>query len=676
MRIRAYFFNSFLVHALLLIYLLSLPLHRPTFQFGSYGTYFVSIKSGIDMTAKIPSPAYNIKNSKPETHRTLKDIKTSETAVSKDTMSLQAKKEMVSEKETELKEKEVPEEKPVQAAEVKEPEELQKVAEAPTKEAPPLPPSPDPSKADRKEIVEKEDITIVPPQEKPLEKPVQVAKITQESETGEKAEPRNEKFLQEAVAPAPEDTETKEPAKTEEPPKEIPAGEKPEADVSATKEASLTEKTPPHEKVFTPVVNKAAGLQEIGHVAREKGKIEGEKETAPSAGTDKKQASSAKGLKEETVNSKGKGKPESNGSTPDQTTTSSHEGYAPGQDNGNQQSITQAKQEGEGKTIVEEKSHGMGIPVSEVLVPVDLKIEVFLRKSLSIHSEHQIQKVTAPPPASKQKNMPKATEITKISLEEFSDGIKVQIKGNGSMAPKVFSLDKNRIVIDFPKTVIHAQLPSKVALPLKEIRSGKHKDKSRLVLELSEKMPFDVSSSGDTVVVKVLKSDNKPPPPTVEQKAEEKIETKELKETDISNISMRLLKNVHPMANRKEKQTEVSLLEGTREAHSVDTSAVRKTFSVLRTAEGAYTFAIQNQENETFAADLVFLIFPGKKGERTKKYAAVELSPHTTVRFKFILPEAIFWDDEEHFSGKIENSDTMTKFNQKTGFVWKETKDE
>jgi hypothetical protein len=689
MHIRAYFFNSFLVHALLLIYVLSLPLHRPTFEFGSYGTYFVSIKSATEMPTKIPSPSYTAKKSKPEIHSTLKFTKsasvTKETDVSKDTMSLQAKKETVSENETELKEKEVPEEKPVQATEVKKPEELQKVAEAPIKEAPapPLPPSPDPSKADKKEIVEKEGITIVPPQEKTLEKPVQVAKVTTESETGKKAEPRKEEVIQETVVPAPEDTETKEPAK------DIPVGEKPEADVSATKEASLTEKTPSQEKVFTPVVNKAAGLQEIGHVAREKGKVEGEKETAPSAGTDKKQVSSAKGLKEETVNSKGKGEPESNGSTLKQTVTSSEEGYASGQVEGNQQPIAQAKQEGEGKPIVEEKSHGMGIPVSEVLVPVDLKIEVFLRKSSSIHSEHQTQKVTAPSTVSKQKNMPKATEITQISLEESGDGIKVLIKGNGSMAPKAFSLDKNRIVIDFPKTAIHAQLPSKVALPLKEIRSGKHKDKSRLVLELSEKMPFDVSSSGDTVVVKVLKSseiatlplvarndDDKTSPPAVEQKAEEKIETKELKETDISNISMRLLKNVHPMANRREKQTEVSLLEGKREAHSVDTSAVRKTFSVLRTAEGAYTFAIQNQENETFAADLVFLIFPGKKGERTKKFAAVELSPHTTVRFKFILPEAIFWDDEEHFSGKIENSDTMTKFNQKTGFVWKETKDE
>src|SRR4030067_266721 len=263
MRIRAYFFNSFLVHALLLTYVLSLPLHRPTFEFGSYGTYFVSIKSGIDMPAKIPSPTYNVTKSKIETHRTLKDIKTPETDVSKDTISLQGKKEMVSENETELEGKEVPEEKPVQAVEVKEPKELQKVAEAPTKEAPPAPlHPPDLSKADKNEIVEKEDINIVPPQEKTLEKPVQVAKITQESETGKKAEPGKEEVIQETVVPAPEVPETKEPAK------DIPLDEKPKADVSSAKESSLTEKTMAKERTTSPEVKKPAGLQEIEQVAR------------------------------------------------------------------------------------------------------------------------------------------------------------------------------------------------------------------------------------------------------------------------------------------------------------------------------------------------------------------------------------------------------------------------
>ena len=61
------------------------------------------------MPAKILSPTYNSKKTKPEIHSTLKVTKsasvTKETDVSKDTLNLQAKKEIVSEKETESKEK-------------------------------------------------------------------------------------------------------------------------------------------------------------------------------------------------------------------------------------------------------------------------------------------------------------------------------------------------------------------------------------------------------------------------------------------------------------------------------------------------------------------------------------------------------------------------------------------
>jgi hypothetical protein len=695
-----------LVHALLLIYLLSLPLHKPSFQFGSYGTYFVSIESGTDIPAKKHFRNYNIKKSKPGFHKISKDTKTSteikEADLSKDNVSLQPKEE-IPKNDTELEKEEVSEEKSVQTAEVKETPELEKVNDVPKEEAP-APEArlqkeskiiiqetkePDKKEATTKEIPspissdEKDGVTIVPPQEKPHEKQIQVTKLTKEPEAYKKAETMKEEVVQETVAPVPEVAETKEPPKFEEPLKTMPVGErsetkeaqkiqtdkKPEADVFTAKDSSLTEKTLAQERVSSPEVNKPAGLQEIDKGSSEKGKIEGEKETALMTVTDKKPVSSTEGLKEEKVSGKVQRETKVEGSP-------SQKGYAPGQDEKKQQPIIQAKQEAEEKTIVGWKSHGMSIPISEVLVPVDLKIEVFLRKPSSIHSEPQAQKVPVSPITSKQENISKATEITKISLEESVEGIKVQVKGNGSMAPKVFPLDKNRIVIDFPKTVINAQLPSKVILPLKEIRSGKHKDKSRLVLDLSEKMPFDVSSSGDTFVVTLLKSDKKFPPPQVEQKTPETIVVKELQETDVSNISMRLFKNAHPMANSKEKQTEVSLFEGKKEAHTGNTSAVKKTFSVLRTAEGTYTFAVRNQENEMFAADLMFNIFSGKKGERTKKFAAVQLSPQTTVRFKFILPEAIFWDDEDYFSGKIENSETITKFNQKTGFSWKETKDE
>jgi hypothetical protein len=74
----------------------------------------------------------------------------------------------------------------------------------------------------------------------------------------------------------------------------------------------------------------------------------------------------------------------------------------------------------------------------------------------------------------------------------------------------------------------------------------------------------------------------------------------------------------------------------------------------------------------------VFRLFEGKSGERIKEFKAIELFPNAIIKFKFILPEAIFWDDEHYFTGTIESlesSNTLTKFSEKTGLIWKEEKD-
>ncbi len=36
------------------------------------------------------------------------------------------------------------------------------------------------------------------------------------------------------------------------------------------------------------------------------------------------------------------------------------------------------------------------------------------------------------------------------------------------------------------------------------------------------------------------------------------------------------------------------------------------------------------------------------------------------------MPEAVFWDDGDYFTGEIEGPDSVTKFNDETGLVWKE----
>ena len=130
-----------------------------------------------------------------------------------------------------------------------------------------------------------------------------------------------------------------------------------------------------------------------------------------------------------------------------------------------------------------------------------------------------------------QKPLPKATEITSISFEKSADIVKVLIKGNGSMTPNVFPLD-SRIVIDIPDVVLNTQLPATVVSPVQGIRSGKHDDMIRLVLDLKEKTNFDVASIGDSIVIALQRPEKETAKLTTAQMPGEKTEAAiEVKET-------------------------------------------------------------------------------------------------------------------------------------------------
>jgi hypothetical protein len=148
-----------------------------------------------------------------------------------------------------------------------------------------------------------------------------------------------------------------------------------------------------------------------------------------------------------------------------------------------------------------------------------------------------------------------------------------------------------------------------------------------------------------------------------------------LKDADMSDVLLHLLKKAHPMENRKDdsvKQKEVEVVE---ETHIAGTSGIKRVFYVAKAEKGLYTFVIINKGNKAYEADVVFRLFERKAGGRIKEYKSIELPPNTALKLKFILPEAVFWDDEYYFTGTIESSNTLTKFNDKTGLIWKEEKD-
>jgi type IV pilus assembly protein PilQ len=129
-----------------------------------------------------------------------------------------------------------------------------------------------------------------------------------------------------------------------------------------------------------------------------------------------------------------------------------------------------------------------------------------------------------------QEPLPEATEISSIAFERSAGLVKVLIKGNGSMTPNVFPLE-DRIIIDVPEVVLNTTLPSAVVSPVKGIRSGKHEDKVRLVLDLKEKTNFDVATVRDSIVIALQGFEEKPSALPAAQRPE-KAEVAEVKEPE------------------------------------------------------------------------------------------------------------------------------------------------
>ena len=67
-------------------------------------------------------------------------------------------------------------------------------------------------------------------------------------------------------------------------------------------------------------------------------------------------------------------------------------------------------------------------------------------------------------------------------------------------------------------------------------------------------------------------------------------------------------------------------------------------------------------------------LIPSPK-ERIKEYKSLALTPAAAVKFKFLMPEAVFWDDTDRFSGSFEDSHSVTKFRYDTDLLWKEEKE-
>jgi hypothetical protein len=143
---------------------------------------------------------------------------------------------------------------------------------------------------------------------------------------------------------------------------------------------------------------------------------------------------------------------------------------------------------------------------------------------------------------------------------------------------------------------------------------------------------------------------------------------------EISGLSVRLLRRAYP-ADNPEKVMEKQEIEMTDDKGEDEKVAwPQRTFSVARAEKGIYYFLIEDKEEKACNIDVVFRFYEGEPRARIKGYSAVRLLPGKIAKFMFVIPDMIFWDDDDRFSGVIEDSTSVTKFIYDSGLVWKEDK--
>ncbi|MCK9418566.1 MAG: hypothetical protein M0R70_04195 [Nitrospirae bacterium] len=92
-------------------------------------------------------------------------------------------------------------------------------------------------------------------------------------------------------------------------------------------------------------------------------------------------------------------------------------------------------------------------------------------------------------------------------------------------------------------------------------------------------------------------------------------------------------------------------------------------FAVYGAKAGAHLISVSGGKKTKC---LVIVTIPSK--QKTRLFGPVLIGEEGTMIGRLLMPEGVYWDEDEWFTGKIENGDSITKYNSPEGMSWKETK--
>lgn len=87
--------------------------------------------------------------------------------------------------------------------------------------------------------------------------------------------------------------------------------------------------------------------------------------------------------------------------------------------------------------------------------------------------------------------------------------------------------------------------------------------------------------------------------------------------------------------------------------------------------EGVYYLRVELERRELTDATVTVRLFEGSS-RAMKKSIRLNTASHGGIVLRLLMPEGVIWEDASAFSGSLEDSDSVTRFNSETGLEWKE----
>lgn len=139
-----------------------------------------------------------------------------------------------------------------------------------------------------------------------------------------------------------------------------------------------------------------------------------------------------------------------------------------------------------------------------------------------------------------------------------------------------------------------------------------------------------------------------------------------------NRVKLQVFFREYPKTHRHRVQTRSEARRAQRVVPLFARAGEETTEAVIgKTGEGIYVFSAESERGEATTATFTLKIFEAGSRERVTPIGTRTVSGRAVLT-RVLMPDGIVWEDDGAFTGSLEDSDSITKFNSRTGVYWKE----